>query len=238
MTSPRSTRARSSGVAPTIPSTWNVQHVGYSRASGARIARTSMGPSACASTARARTTLSTIPASMREIAAATATPHAASSPSSTSTAPRGLTGCAPASESARSGAEIVAGSEIEVSHERPSRVPRTYRGTMRTPPEAEASAKAKEPKATRPEPRSPTSSRTIAREETSDHHARASAIREGPDDSKRAASPHATIPSPRRTHETPGVGIAAMRSPGCATSSVLTTHGSRSLAACTLTPPA
>jgi hypothetical protein len=34
------------------------------------------------------------------------------------------------------------------------------------------------------------------------------------------------MPSPRRTQEIPGVGMAAIRSPGSSIASVLTTHGS------------
>ena len=127
---------------------------------------------------------------------------------------------------------------MTVSQELSPRVPRTYRGTMSTPPVGEASAKANEPKATRPDPRIPTSSRTTAWAQTSAHHARAAANRAAPRTSKRATSPQATMPSPRRTQEIPGTGKAAIRSPGSGIASVLITHGSRPRAASTLTPQA
>ena len=151
VTRPWSTRARSSGVAPTMPSTWNAQHMGYSAARRESSVRGSTGRSARASTARASTTLSRRPPRMPSTAAETAWVQASRSPDATVTASCGAGVEAPASAS--STVTRASPSRVTtVSHARPSRRPSTKRGTTSAPPAGEESAKAKDPKATRPVP--------------------------------------------------------------------------------------
>ena len=65
-------RTSNSGVAPTRPATLNVQQDGYFSARFSSRCRISSSPSTCATTSRAKTTLSSSPASIRTIASATA----------------------------------------------------------------------------------------------------------------------------------------------------------------------
>ena len=76
VTMPRESLKRSSGVAPTSPSTANVQVDGYSAASFLRIGAVSMLVVDVATRSRARTTLSTFEEPTRLIASATRSFHA------------------------------------------------------------------------------------------------------------------------------------------------------------------
>ena len=77
VTIPRDKRSKSSGVAPTRPSTANVHVDGYSDASLARMGRASISALVVARRSLARTTLSTFVVSIRVIACATRSFHAA-----------------------------------------------------------------------------------------------------------------------------------------------------------------
>ncbi len=97
---------------------------------------------------------------------------------------------------------------------RPPRVPTTTSGTTSTLSPG-SSAKAKLPSATRPVPGSPTPSCTCAAAVTSRHQSLASVKRSGPDVRQRAATPQATIPSPRRSHAMgSSVGSSSTREAG------------------------
>src|SRR4051812_32921343 len=67
-------------------------------------------------------------------------------------------------------------------------------------------------KTTGPEPGTPTASSTSSPAVKSAHHADASASARGPETSSRAASPQATMPSPRRTQESAAVAGRSSRS--------------------------
>ena len=75
VTRPRSRRTSISGVAPNMPSTWKVQHMGYVAARRCSGQRTSIGSSAVATRSRASTTFSRSPAPIRETASATTDIH-------------------------------------------------------------------------------------------------------------------------------------------------------------------
>ena len=127
-------------------------------------------PTSC----RASTTFSSSPPSMRRTASATFDSYAVGGTAPGSKVTRGTRrfgvgwgtsrggNASPAASVSPSPAEPDAANAIRVTHARPSRRPSTSDGTTRTLVDAESSAKAIAPKATRPVPGSPTRSLTLA----------------------------------------------------------------------------
>ncbi len=152
-------------------------------------------------------------------------------PSAYVTAPGARASCR-ASDAAAGSAPCVA---VVVTHQRPPRCPTTTAGTASTLP-GEPASKVKDPNATGPVPGRSTSSRTTAPDTVSAHHRCACAKRSPPRDSNRAASPHPTSPSPRRTQETHGSsGSRSSSGPGSSTATVRTTSGAAAPDAATVT---
>src|SRR5690606_28982284 len=156
-----------------------------------------------ATTSRARTTLSTSPASMRSIASAI-TPGQRDAGTAPSARRMPSAGSAPTLTCSVAGSHSagVSIASMLVTQARPSRCPATTRGTTRPPPSAESEEKANEPKATNPVPGRPTSSTTSAPDTTSCHHREATSKRSGPADILAAARPHPISPLASRTQLT------------------------------------
>src|ERR1019366_2444227 len=114
-------------------------------------------------------------------------------------------------------------SEMVVSHALPARRPTAARGTTSTDP-SEGGSKVKLPKATGPEPGTPTSSAMLALSKSSRSHFSAAVNLSSPAGSVTfAASPHPASPSPRRIQASAaGCGRRPSRSPGSATGTVRT----------------
>ena len=221
VTRPRSRRTSISGVEPKIPSTWKVQHIGYSSASLCSGQRTSMAELAVALRSRASTTFSSLPSVI--LATASATTDIQASLLRDPSAKRMPTGASGGSASPRIGVAIppdpFARGDTVVTQATSPRRPTITCGTLSTEFPG-SSAKAKVPNATGPVPGSPTSSRTTARETVSVHHLSASANRVGPLVRMRAAIPQPTSPTPARSQQTgSSVGISASSDSACSSAS-------------------
>ncbi len=180
-----------------------------------------MSASATWISSRASTTFSMRPVRIISMASLTALRHCAgvSAPSRAST-PVG------ASAGVTSGRRSLV-RLIVVSHARPPRRPTTISGTTSAEPSSEELRKLNEPNATSPLPGRATSSSTSAAATSASHHDSASANRSSPLVAIDAARPHATRPSPRRTHDITSsagrpAGTSETRSPGSASSWVRT----------------